>query len=231
MKFLPRMADLGQLVRIKYHPSLAYNVTRYLPAAARPFKFLDKYWARSLDKRHSMSRARRVSAQHLAPRQCTRPSQYILLAILSHAPDAQLPVSSCTRTSANVVGRLWMSSPLEMVVAITMVDKHHSSHSLQNTQDAAKPWALICLNTRPPIWPWHSPRATVSEAQDNFLCTTFVLQQRGGPLIFAETVCDERWSSQGVARGQTAPFQRGWRIRAFPRTCRTASCTLGYIID
>ena len=60
VKFLLRMADLGQPVRIKYIPSLAHSVTRHRPPAARPSKPLGKNWARSFEKRHPTLKARRV---------------------------------------------------------------------------------------------------------------------------------------------------------------------------
>lgn len=62
MKFLLRMADLGQPVRIKHIPSLAYSVTRHRSPAARPSKPPGKNWARSFEKRHPTLKARRVRA-------------------------------------------------------------------------------------------------------------------------------------------------------------------------
>ena len=52
VKFLLQMSDLGQPVRIKFIPSIAFNVTRQRPAADRPLKPPGRNWAKALEIRH-----------------------------------------------------------------------------------------------------------------------------------------------------------------------------------
>ena len=62
VKFLLHMSNLGQPVRIKYIPSLAFMITRHRLHANRPLKPLGKNWARSFEKRHPDLKAKRVGA-------------------------------------------------------------------------------------------------------------------------------------------------------------------------
>ena len=62
IKYLLQMSDLGQSVRIKFIPSLAYSVTRHRPTAERPPKAPGRNWAKALEKRHPILLARRVKA-------------------------------------------------------------------------------------------------------------------------------------------------------------------------
>jgi hypothetical protein len=62
VKFLLQMSDLGQPVRIKFIPSIAFSVTRQRPATDRPLRPPGKNWAKALGKRHSVLKARRVKA-------------------------------------------------------------------------------------------------------------------------------------------------------------------------
>jgi len=56
------MSDLGQPIRIKFIPSIAFSVTRERPKADRPLKPPGKNWAKALENRHPELQARRVSA-------------------------------------------------------------------------------------------------------------------------------------------------------------------------
>jgi hypothetical protein len=62
VKFLLQMSDLGQPVRIKFIPLLAFCVARQQSEQARPPKPPNKNWARAFEKRHPDTQARRVSA-------------------------------------------------------------------------------------------------------------------------------------------------------------------------
>lgn len=62
MKFVLQMSDLGQPVRIKYIPSLAFSIARYRALVSRPKKPLGKNWARCFEKRHPILKAKRVRA-------------------------------------------------------------------------------------------------------------------------------------------------------------------------
>src|SRR6266480_2932138 len=62
VKFLLQMSDLGQPVRIKYIPQIAFSVTRQRPIADRPPKPPGKNWAKGLEKRHPELKAKRVKA-------------------------------------------------------------------------------------------------------------------------------------------------------------------------
>jgi hypothetical protein len=56
------MSDLGQPVRIKFIPLLAFCVARQRSEQARPPKPPNKNWAHAFEKRHPDTQARRVSA-------------------------------------------------------------------------------------------------------------------------------------------------------------------------
>ncbi|KAF2736999.1 hypothetical protein EJ04DRAFT_414878, partial [Polyplosphaeria fusca] len=57
------MSDLGQPVRIKHLPSLAFTLARHRSATTNsPMKPPGKNWARAFEKRHPELRARRVKA-------------------------------------------------------------------------------------------------------------------------------------------------------------------------
>jgi hypothetical protein len=56
------MSNLGQPIRIKFIPSIAFSVTRQRPTTNRPLKPLGKNWAKALENRHSVLKARRVKA-------------------------------------------------------------------------------------------------------------------------------------------------------------------------
>jgi hypothetical protein len=62
VKFILHMSDLGQPVRIKYIPSLAFVATRARPPADRPLKPPGKNWPKAFEKRHPETAARRVTA-------------------------------------------------------------------------------------------------------------------------------------------------------------------------
>jgi hypothetical protein len=62
VKFLLQMSDLGQPVRIKFIPLLAFCVARQRSEQARPPKPPNKNWAHAFEKRHPDTQARRVSA-------------------------------------------------------------------------------------------------------------------------------------------------------------------------
>ena len=61
VKFLLQMSDLGQPVRIKFIPFLAFCVARQR-SENRPLKPPGKNWARAFEKRHPETQARRVRA-------------------------------------------------------------------------------------------------------------------------------------------------------------------------
>jgi hypothetical protein len=56
------MSNLGQPIRIKFIPSIAFSVTRERLKADRPLKPPGKNWAKALENRHPELPARRVSA-------------------------------------------------------------------------------------------------------------------------------------------------------------------------
>jgi hypothetical protein len=62
VQFLLQMSDLGQPVRIKFIPFLAFCVTRQRPERDQPPKPLNKNWARAFERRHLDTQARRVRA-------------------------------------------------------------------------------------------------------------------------------------------------------------------------
>ena len=62
VKFLLQMSDLGQPVRIKFIPLLAFCVARQRSKQAQPPKPPNKNWARAFEKRHLDTQARRVTA-------------------------------------------------------------------------------------------------------------------------------------------------------------------------
>jgi hypothetical protein len=62
VKYLLQMFDLGQPIRIKFIPSLAFSVTRHQPATDRPLKPPSRNWAKALEKRYLILVARRVKA-------------------------------------------------------------------------------------------------------------------------------------------------------------------------
>jgi hypothetical protein len=62
VKFLLQMSDLGRPIRIKFIPSIAFSVTRQRPTTDRPLKSPGKNWAKALENRHSILKARRVKA-------------------------------------------------------------------------------------------------------------------------------------------------------------------------
>jgi hypothetical protein len=62
VKFLLQMSDLGQPVRIKFIPLLAFCVARQRSEQGRPLKPPNKNWARAFEKRHPDTQARRVTA-------------------------------------------------------------------------------------------------------------------------------------------------------------------------
>ncbi|KAF2848319.1 hypothetical protein T440DRAFT_360017, partial [Plenodomus tracheiphilus IPT5] len=62
VKFILQMSDLGQPVRIKYIPALAFVATRARPPIDRPVKPPGKNWAKAFEKRHPQTVARRVTA-------------------------------------------------------------------------------------------------------------------------------------------------------------------------
>ncbi|KAF2843877.1 hypothetical protein T440DRAFT_437090, partial [Plenodomus tracheiphilus IPT5] len=62
VKFVLQMSDLGQPVRIKYIPTLAFVATHARPPIDRPLKPPGKNWAKAFEKRHPETAARRVTA-------------------------------------------------------------------------------------------------------------------------------------------------------------------------
>ncbi|KAL7780673.1 hypothetical protein CFE70_010716 [Pyrenophora teres f. teres 0-1] len=62
VKFILQMLDLGRPVRIKYIPSLAFVATCGRPATDRPSKPPGKNWAKTFEKRHPETAARRATA-------------------------------------------------------------------------------------------------------------------------------------------------------------------------
>ncbi len=62
VKFVLQMSDLGQSIRIKFIPSIAFSVTRQRPMVDGPLKPPGKNWAKALENGHPELQARRVSA-------------------------------------------------------------------------------------------------------------------------------------------------------------------------
>lgn len=62
VKFVLQMSSLGQPVRVKYIPSLAFSIAQHRALASRPDKPPGKNWARSFEKRHPVLRAKRAKA-------------------------------------------------------------------------------------------------------------------------------------------------------------------------
>jgi hypothetical protein len=62
VKFILHMSDLGQPVRIKYIPALAFVATRARPPADRPLQPPGKNWPKAFEGRHPETAARRVTA-------------------------------------------------------------------------------------------------------------------------------------------------------------------------
>jgi hypothetical protein len=62
IKYLLQMSDLGQSVRIKFIPALAFRVTCQRPTTDRPLKPPGRNWTKALEKRHPELVARRVKA-------------------------------------------------------------------------------------------------------------------------------------------------------------------------
>ena len=60
VKFLLLMSNLGQPVRIKFIPSLAFSVARQRSTSNQPIKPPGKNWPRAFEKRHPELKARRV---------------------------------------------------------------------------------------------------------------------------------------------------------------------------
>lgn len=56
------MSDLGQPVRIKYIPSLAFSIARHRALASRPKKPPGKNWARCFEKRYPVLKSKRARA-------------------------------------------------------------------------------------------------------------------------------------------------------------------------
>jgi predicted Fe-Mo cluster-binding NifX family protein len=62
VQFLLQMSNLGQPVRIKYIPSIAFLATRHRSVKDRPRKPPGRNWAKALEKRNPELKARRVKA-------------------------------------------------------------------------------------------------------------------------------------------------------------------------
>jgi hypothetical protein len=60
VKFLLQMSDLGQPVRMKFVPLIAFSVTRQQPVADRPLKPPGRNWAKALENCHEVLKAKRV---------------------------------------------------------------------------------------------------------------------------------------------------------------------------
>jgi hypothetical protein len=60
VKYLLQMSDLGQPIRMKFIPSIAFRVTRHRPTTDRPLKPSGRNWTKALEKRHLELIARRV---------------------------------------------------------------------------------------------------------------------------------------------------------------------------
>ena len=62
VKYLLQMSNLGQPIRLKFIPSIAFSVTRQRPAADRPVNPPSRNWTKALENRHLVLKARRVKA-------------------------------------------------------------------------------------------------------------------------------------------------------------------------
>jgi hypothetical protein len=62
VKYLLQMSDLGQPIRLKFIPSIAFSVTRQRPAADKPLNPPGRNWTKALENRHPVHKARRVKA-------------------------------------------------------------------------------------------------------------------------------------------------------------------------
>jgi hypothetical protein len=52
IKYLLQMSNLGQPVRMKFIPSIAFRVTRHRPTTDRPLKPPGRNWTKALEKRY-----------------------------------------------------------------------------------------------------------------------------------------------------------------------------------
>lgn len=62
VKFMRQMALLGQPIRMKFIPAIAFSATRERPKGDRPLKPPGKNWAKAFENRHLELQARRLSA-------------------------------------------------------------------------------------------------------------------------------------------------------------------------
>ncbi len=62
VELMLRMSALGQPIRIKHVPCIAFSATRHRPASDRPLKPPGKNRAKALEKRHPEFQAKRVKA-------------------------------------------------------------------------------------------------------------------------------------------------------------------------
>lgn len=62
VEFILHVSALGNPVRIKHLPFIAFSATRHRPMPARPLKPPGKNWAKALESRHPELKARRVKA-------------------------------------------------------------------------------------------------------------------------------------------------------------------------
>jgi DDE superfamily endonuclease len=62
IEYLLQMSDLGQPIRLKFIPFIAFRVTRHRPTTDRPLKPPGRNWTKALEKRHPELIARKVKA-------------------------------------------------------------------------------------------------------------------------------------------------------------------------
>jgi len=62
VEFILQMANLGTPIRVKFIPAIAFSATSYRSEADRPAKPPGVNWAKALEKRHPILKARRVKA-------------------------------------------------------------------------------------------------------------------------------------------------------------------------
>ncbi|EMR88324.1 hypothetical protein BcDW1_3031 [Botrytis cinerea BcDW1] len=62
VKYLLHMSDLGQPIRMKFIPFIAFRVTHHRPPTNRPLKPPGRNWTKALEKRHPELITRRVKA-------------------------------------------------------------------------------------------------------------------------------------------------------------------------
>ena len=62
IKFLLQMSDFEQSVRIKFISLLAFNVIHQRSSTNRSFKFSNRNWAKTIEKRHSILQTRRIKS-------------------------------------------------------------------------------------------------------------------------------------------------------------------------